>query len=397
MILLQRLMETVLFFHPVVWYVSRQLSFERESCCDDLVVHAGCESVRYASTLIRMAELCAVHHPAIGQPLLSAAAANGGNGSDLKRRVVRLLSDPQRLRLTRGDSMTLLLIAALTIGAITGVWRRAAAETDSAPISASLALMTQEEVSAPDKAKREVADRNDESEFSGKVVDTNQSAKSEIAVRGVVLKPDGKPAVGAVVRAAAPQAWEGMQLVVAKGLESPLSETIADSQGMFSIRFPRHPFGDVSGFDEHWRDIWKKTQIAASLTGYGPAWVTYGGIDTTQALTLRLVEDLPLRGRVIDLEGRPIAGTSVKVMHTAGDEGRRSLQVDRRRQGGRSSAVRPTKGASHRRAARDRNSDRGDDGCGWPIRNPRPRTGADRLADVRRRASGPSYRPGGDA
>ena len=82
---------------------------------------------------------------------------------------------------------------------------------------------------------------------------------------------------------------------------------------MFSIRFPRHPFGDVSGFDEHWRDIWKKTQIAASLTGYGPAWVTYGGIDASQPLTLRLVEDLPLRGRVIDLEGRPIAGTSVKV------------------------------------------------------------------------------------
>ena len=312
-ILLQRLMETVLFFHPVVWYVSRQLSFERENCCDDLVVHAGCESVRYASTLVRMAELCAAHHPAIGQPLLSAAAANGGNGSDLKRRVVRLLSDPQRLRLTRGDSMTLLLIAALTIGAITGVWRRAAAETYSAPISASLALMTQEEVSAPDKAKREVADRNDESEFSGKVVDTNQSAKSEIAVRGVVLKPDGKPAAGAVVRAASMAEWSSWELAVAKDVKSPLSETIADSQGLFSIRFPRHPFGDVSGFDEHWRDIWKKTQIAASLTGFGPTWATCGDIDTTQPLTLRLVEDLPLRGRVIDLEGRPIAGTSVKV------------------------------------------------------------------------------------
>jgi beta-lactamase regulating signal transducer with metallopeptidase domain len=312
-ILLQRLMETVLFFHPVVWYVSRQLSFERENCCDDLVVHAGCESVRYASTLVRLAELCAAHHPAIGQPLLSAAAANGGNGSHLKRRVMRLLSDPQRLRLTRGDSMTLLLIAALTVGAIAGVWRRAAAETSSAPISASVALMTQDGVSAPDKAKREVADRNDESEFSGKVVDTNQSAKSEIAVRGVVLKPDGKPAAGAVVRAASMAEWSSWDLAVATDLKSPLSETIADSQGLFSIRFPRHPFGDVSGFDEHWRDIWKKTQIAASLTGFGPTWVTCGDIDTTQPLTLRLVEDLPLRGRVINLEGRPIAGISVKV------------------------------------------------------------------------------------
>ena len=134
-----------------------------------------------------------------------------------------------------------------------------------------------------------------------------------ITIAGRVLKPDGKPAAGAVVRAAVPQDWVGMELVVAQGLESPLSETIADSQGLFSIRFPRNPFGDVSSFDEHWRNIWKKTQIAASLTGYGPAWVTCGDIDTTQPLTLRLVEDLPLRGRVIDLEGRPIAGTSVKV------------------------------------------------------------------------------------
>ena len=92
-----------------------------------------------------------------------------------------------------------------------------------------------------------------------------------------------------------------------------LSETIADAQGVFSIHFPRNPFGDVSGFDELWRDIYKKTQIGASLAGYGPAWVTYGGIDASQPLTLRLVEDLPLRGRVIDLEGRPIAGLPVKV------------------------------------------------------------------------------------
>ncbi len=104
-----------------------------------------------------------------------------------------------------------------------------------------------------------------------------------------------------------------MAQAVAKDLESPLSEAIADSQGMFSIRFPRHPFGDVSSFDELWRDIYKKTEIAASLTGYGPAWVTYGGVDASQPLTLRLVEDFPLHGRVIDLEGRPVAGLPVKV------------------------------------------------------------------------------------
>ena len=33
---LQRLIETGLFFHPVVWWCSRRLRVEREMCCDEL-------------------------------------------------------------------------------------------------------------------------------------------------------------------------------------------------------------------------------------------------------------------------------------------------------------------------------------------------------------------------
>jgi len=41
--LLQRVIESLLFFHPVVWFISRRLNAEREVCCDDLVVSSGCE------------------------------------------------------------------------------------------------------------------------------------------------------------------------------------------------------------------------------------------------------------------------------------------------------------------------------------------------------------------
>ena len=36
--LLQSLIETLLFYHPAVWWVSRQIRREREHCCDDLAV-----------------------------------------------------------------------------------------------------------------------------------------------------------------------------------------------------------------------------------------------------------------------------------------------------------------------------------------------------------------------
>ena len=36
--LLQAAVETVLFYHPAVWWVSGRIRAEREHCCDDLAV-----------------------------------------------------------------------------------------------------------------------------------------------------------------------------------------------------------------------------------------------------------------------------------------------------------------------------------------------------------------------
>ena len=54
--LAQRIIEAVFFFHPVVWYISRKISQERELCCDDLVVSLGNEPLSYAGALLHMAE-----------------------------------------------------------------------------------------------------------------------------------------------------------------------------------------------------------------------------------------------------------------------------------------------------------------------------------------------------
>ena len=37
---LQMLVETLLFYHPAVWWISRRIRHERELCCDDLAVSA---------------------------------------------------------------------------------------------------------------------------------------------------------------------------------------------------------------------------------------------------------------------------------------------------------------------------------------------------------------------
>jgi TonB family protein len=79
--LLQIAIETVLFFHPVVHWISRDVRNEREACCDDLVLRLGADPVDYASTLARLEELRDVTHA-------PALAASGGALIGRIRRIV---------------------------------------------------------------------------------------------------------------------------------------------------------------------------------------------------------------------------------------------------------------------------------------------------------------------
>src|SRR4030095_1390777 len=48
-IALQAIVETLLFYHPAVWWCSRQMRIEREHCCDELAVQACGDRVAYAT------------------------------------------------------------------------------------------------------------------------------------------------------------------------------------------------------------------------------------------------------------------------------------------------------------------------------------------------------------
>src|SRR5207244_2242186 len=52
-------------------------------------------------------------------------------------------------------------------------------------------------------------------------------------------------------------------------------------------------------------------QVMAIAEGYGCDWVHVG--PAKEELTLRLVKDVPIRGRILDLDGRPVAGAKLKV------------------------------------------------------------------------------------
>lgn len=78
--------ETLLFYHPAVWWVSRQMRIERENCCDDLVVAVLGGRRSYARALARL-EMQRRPSPAF------ALAADGGS---LSERIRRLIDEKDR-------------------------------------------------------------------------------------------------------------------------------------------------------------------------------------------------------------------------------------------------------------------------------------------------------------
>lgn len=77
---LQIVIETVLFYHPAVWWISGRIRSERELCCDDLALTVIGDRVTYGRMLLALEELR--HVPS---PLLAAT------GGDLVQRIRRLL------------------------------------------------------------------------------------------------------------------------------------------------------------------------------------------------------------------------------------------------------------------------------------------------------------------
>src|SRR5207302_2395764 len=69
--LLQAAVETLLFYHPAVWWASERVRAERELCCDDEAVAACGDALAYARALADLEAL----RPA---PPRLALAATGG-------------------------------------------------------------------------------------------------------------------------------------------------------------------------------------------------------------------------------------------------------------------------------------------------------------------------------
>jgi RNA polymerase sigma factor (sigma-70 family) len=112
---------------------------------------------------------------------------------------------------------------------------------------------------------------------------------------GRVLGPDGKPVAGA-------RLYETPQMGYLHEPYSTPERATSGPDGRFEVTVPRtreHDYGMV---------------VVAAATGYGVGWVYVRSDGKRDDLTVQLVkDDVPITGQIVDLEGKPVPGVTLRV------------------------------------------------------------------------------------
>ena len=106
--LLQHVTETVLFYHPAVWWLSGRMRVEREQCCDAIVVDICADPLDYATALTRLEEG--------RQPETLAVAATGGTLIDRVRRLLGARADRHAPTAHALATATIIALVVLVVG-----------------------------------------------------------------------------------------------------------------------------------------------------------------------------------------------------------------------------------------------------------------------------------------
>lgn len=148
------------------------------------------------------------------------------------------------------------------------------------------------------------------------VEEETPQAPKEVVITGKVVDSQGKP-----VERVAIDVWSGL---LRTQTEPAPPRAMTDRQGGFSFALKPDEVG-------------RQVNIVAlpQVAGYGPDWVEVQADREKLDVNLRLpVDDLPIEGQIVDLEGKPIAGATVRMVSLSKpEEGDLSSWLDATKKG----------------------------------------------------------------
>ena len=133
--------------------------------------------------------------------------------------------------------------------------------------------------------------------------DVAAEPEQTVTVSGRVLDPEGKPFAGAKI-----YAYRQFPRGDIFGAGPPAPDAISDADGRF-----RFQIADPGFLTLQIQATWSHPIVAALARGFGPGWTSFTTADEAKDVTLKLVrDDVPIVGRVLDLEGRPVQGVTIR-------------------------------------------------------------------------------------
>jgi uncharacterized protein (TIGR03435 family) len=118
------MVESIFWFHPLIWWIGARLVEEREGACDEEVLRQGTEPNVYAEGILTVCKLC------LQSPL---PCASGVTGADLQKRIETIVGNRIAPRLTAARKTLLAATGMVAIGApiLIGVWRAPSSHAQS--------------------------------------------------------------------------------------------------------------------------------------------------------------------------------------------------------------------------------------------------------------------------
>lgn len=172
--LLQVVLETLLFYHPVVWWISARLRHERELCCDDIALSLTGDRILYANLLSFLAERRT--HWSL------ASAATGGH---LLSRIRHVLAIPEsRPQLLPYSGVIGIVILAISLTFLLS-------QTGNSLLNSNDRIARENSSRTPNAISSEIAPLGpDESALTGSVIDEATSQPvANIRVSAVGIDP----------------------------------------------------------------------------------------------------------------------------------------------------------------------------------------------------------------
>jgi bla regulator protein blaR1 len=120
--------EAILWFYPLVWFLGARLVEERERACDERVLELGNKANVYAESILKTCEFC------VESPM---ACVSGVTGADLKKRIVRIMTQRIAKKLDFNRKLLLSVAGSIAValpvlfGLLHGTQSRAASSAQS--------------------------------------------------------------------------------------------------------------------------------------------------------------------------------------------------------------------------------------------------------------------------